>query len=64
MRTWGKVAQLTDALVAETGSVFVAAHAYVAKWREVNNPITMTSLGDGSVQKRGQSGMCLITQWT
>ena len=42
-----RISQLTDSLVAETKDVFVAAHAYVGKWRETRGPTTMTPDGLG-----------------
>ena len=45
MTTWNRIAQLTDALMAETKDVFVAAHAYVVKWRATRMPTAMTPEG-------------------
>ena len=42
MKIWQEIAMRSDRLVGIVGDVFVASHAYMARWRATREPTTMT----------------------
>ena len=45
MKVWQQIAARSDRLVGIVGDVFVASHAYLARWRATREPTTMTPGG-------------------